>query len=430
MKKLPFSLVLFMCLACLMSQTILFAQPDAGKQFIPIGGNAWVNDGAAIANEGLVNWSNPQAVCQIYFRLNQPGELRLSVVWKTDSQATKIKLSLAGKSVELNSQGSGEKEYPAGTWNISEAGYVTVLIQGLTRAGADFGTLKSLVVSGSAVSAEMAYVKNNKDNYFLWGRRGPSVHLRYDTGNAENTEWFYSEIKVPQNYDVIGSYFMANGFAEGYFGMQVNSSTERKVLFSVWSPYTTDNPGAIPEDQKIVLLKKGTGVHIGEFGNEGSGGQSYLLYNWKAETTYKFLLRGVPAAGNYTAYTAYFYAPEENKWLLIASFKRPKTHTYLKSLYSFVENFNPEQGNLKRMAYYGNQWVVNTKGEWTELTKTTFTGDETANKNFRKDYAGGINGSSFYLRNGAFFNNFTKLNQVFTRKATNEQPMIDFSKLP
>ena len=87
---------------------------------------------------------------------------------------------------------------------------------------------------------------------------------------------------------------MANGFSEGYFGMQVNSSTERRILFSVWSPFNTDNPKDIPAEQRIRMLAKGPDVHVGEFGNEGSGGQSYLVYPWKAGTVCRFLTRVQP----------------------------------------------------------------------------------------------------------------------------------------
>ena len=65
---------------------------------------------------------------------------------------------------------------------------------------------------------------------------------------------------------------MAIGFGEGYFGMQVNSATERRILFSVWSPQSTDNPNEISGDNKVELLQKGDGVTINEFGGEGSGG--------------------------------------------------------------------------------------------------------------------------------------------------------------
>jgi hypothetical protein len=49
---------------------------------------------------------------------------------------------------------------------------------------------------------------------------------------------------------------MATGFAEGYFGMQVNSDQERRILFSIWSTYETDDPSRIPEDEKVILVKK------------------------------------------------------------------------------------------------------------------------------------------------------------------------------
>ncbi len=194
----------------------------------------------------------------------------------TNSGKSKVSVTVLGKSIEILAEGSAEKEYFVGEWTIAQAGYVSVDIAGISKTNASFGTISNLAVSGSAVTADLAFVKNNEGNYFYWGRRGPSVHLRYATDGIDNIEWFYNEITVPKNNDVIGSYFMANGFGEGYFGMQVNSEKERRILFSVWSPFTTDNPGAIPEDQKILLLKKGNGVYTGEFGNEGAGGQSFL----------------------------------------------------------------------------------------------------------------------------------------------------------
>src|SRR3546814_7623338 len=128
-----------------------------------------------------------------------------------------------------------------------------------------------------------------------------------------------------------------------------SSDLERRVLFSVWSPYKTDNPDDIPEDQRIVLLRKGKEVHAGEFGNEGSGGQSYLRYPWKAGTTYRFLLHGKPDGKGNTSYTAFFYAPEIKQWKLIASFRRPQTSRWLTRFHSFLENFNPRTGDKQRL---------------------------------------------------------------------------------
>ncbi|MNS27366.1 hypothetical protein D3C72_593140 [compost metagenome] len=284
------------------------------------------------------------------------------------------------------------------------------------------------------VESGAVYTQDNKDNYFYWGRRGPSVHLNYEVPEkiSQQIEWFYNEITIPKGKDPIGSYFMANGFKEGYFGIQVNSPTERRILFSVWSPFHTDDPTAIPDSMKIVLLKKGANVKTGEFGNEGSGGQSYLVYNWEAGQTYRFLTHATPVDPSHTVYTSYFFDPKKGKWLLIASFKRPQTHTYLTRLHSFLENFDPEMGNVDRMAHYGNQWVCDTKGNWNELTNAKFTGDLTARKGFRQDYAGGLATSknAFFLRNGGFFSDFVKLNEAFDRVPQKVKPEIDFSKLP
>jgi hypothetical protein len=102
----------------------------------------------------------------------------------------------------------------------------------------------------------------------------PFLPFRIYLPTNEDISYFYNEVTIPKGEDKIGSYFMANGFGEGYFGMQVNSENERRILFSVWSPFKTDNPKEIPDDHKITLNKVGQQVKTGEFGNEGSGGQS------------------------------------------------------------------------------------------------------------------------------------------------------------
>ncbi len=407
---------------------------EATPLTVPVGGNSWLinsNDkDEKITKEGLINWKNAGTICRTYVRVSQAGKLKVSVVLNTKDGESKINLMVLGKTGSITTTPNIAKEYFVGEWEINQPGYVAIDLQGITKTRDSFGQVQSINISGSAVNPETVFVKDNVDNYFYWGRRGPSVHLKYTLPANEDIEWFYNELTIPENQDVIGSYFMANGFAEGYFGIQVNSATERRILFSVWSPFKTDNPNSIPDEQKIVMVKKGEGVYTGEFGNEGAGGQSYLKYNWKAGNTYKFLLQGKPIADNYTLYSAYFFAPEENQWQLIASFKRPKTSTHLKSLHSFLENFIPETGNAERMGLYNNQWVRTTNGQWIELTEAKFTGDATARKNFRKDYAGGIANGSFYLRNCGFFNDFVPLDGVFKRNAGNKVPDIPFSTLP
>jgi hypothetical protein len=198
--------------------------------------------------------------------------------------------------------------------------------------------------------------------------------LSYEVSSeAGDIKYFYNEMTVPKGSDLLVSYFMANGFAEGYFGIQVNSETERIILFSLWSPFKTDDPTSIPEDQKIKLLKKGDDVISNDFGNEGSGGQSRKVFHWKSDITYEFLIRAEPSVNNSTDYTAYFSAPETGEWELIASFRRPKTSTYVKRPHSFLENFIPNMGDQTLRVYCNNEWLIDTNGTWYEVNRMKFT---------------------------------------------------------
>ncbi len=412
------------------------SQPIPGRIIIPLGGNSWVtakaiNDEEKVTNNGWENWRHGDAVWSTYIKIPAAGKLKVIAIMQMFDGVSEVKWTINGESKMITISGTGNKAFEVGEWNISKPGYIKIDARGISKTGQVFANISEIQIEGTATAGQIAFVKNNEGNYFYWGRRGPSVHINYDLSEVnEDIEWFYSEITVPAGNDVIGSYFMANGFAEGYFGMQVNAPTERRILFSVWSPFVTDDPKEIPADKKIVLIDKGKQVYTGEFGHEGSGGQSYLRYNWRAGKTYKFLVQAKPVENNYTTYTAYFYAPEKKQWLLIASFSRPETTTYLKRLHSFLENFEPETGNITRKAWYHNQWVRTKAGEWKLITKMLFTGDATANIGYRLDYGGGIDHGKFYLRNCGFFNDNTSLKTKYSITSRGKKPRIDLSKLP
>lgn len=424
----------FLLLACSVNKP-LSGGPSPGntswKESIPLAGNAWVLDdplasSSLIQENGLDNWSGTAHSIGVFFHLAGAGEIQLGIRARVKSGESVLRYTFGEKTGEIAIQNTDWEIIPIGTFEISRAGYQRLELQGKSRTGPAFAEVEALLIGGAAAKKEVHYVKDE----FYWGRRGPSVHLWYPQADAiEQVEWFYNEITVPEGQDVLGSYFMANGFNEGYFGFQANSDTERRILFSVWSPFQTDNPNDIPEDQKIRLLKKGQDVYTGEFGNEGSGGQSYLRYPWRAGVTYRFLLRGHPA-GNNTDYTAWFYAPEAGQWRLIASWRRPQTNTYLAGLYSFLENFIPETGATSRYARYSNQWVCDTRGQWQELTRARFTADATARKGNRLDYTGGLQNGAFFLRNCGFFNERTEIDTDFERPATGKKPIIDLDGLP
>jgi hypothetical protein len=425
----------FIGIECSCNDVQLMENDETDVKFtdtIPTEGNSWVIDDLEknkqiIKKGGIRNWSEKETRIRTYFKTTKTGELNVGIQTNSVFGSSEIKVTCGGKT-KIVKIGNSEKELIfAGTFEIKEEGYNWIEIQGVEKSGDYFPEIKNLLIGGEATEGKVYFAKED----FYWGRRGPSVHLNYQLPeNAGDVLYFYNEITIPDNNDVLGSYFMANGFGQGYFGMQVNSPTERRILFSVWSPYKTDNPGEIPEDQKIKILKKGEGVYTGEFGNEGSGGQSYYRFMWKAGTTYKFLLKGVPTGNGATDFTAWFFAPEENNWKLIASFRRPKTDTYLTRPHSFLENFYTETGNVTRKGLYSNQWIYNSNDQWLELTKIKFTADATARKESRMDYSGGADNQVFLLKNCGFFSNTTPIDSYFERKASGIPPVINFEILP
>lgn len=402
--------------------TSVFAQTQ--QLVVGVSGNGYVtrqHNGARITDKGLAHWTNPHSVISVYFYLHQPTTAELSLYAKGHSE---IKVSYGKKNFRVKLQSDDYMQVPVGRIDVRQPGYVRIDLQGISKQGENFGEIQQLIAD--QVTGKSNYVKDFSD---YWGRRGPSVHMAYALPTGD-TEWFYNEVTVPKEGETMHSYYMVAGFGEGYFGMQYNSPTERRVLFSVWSPFDTQDPKLIPDDQKIKLLRKGKDVHIGEFGNEGSGGQSYLKYPWKAGETYKFLMQVHPDGKGNTTYTAYFYATEEKEWRLIASFQRPQTNTWYTHAHSFLENFVPEQGYLSRKVYYGNQWARSKEGQWTRITNATFTHDATANAQVRLDYQGGeTKDNRFYLKMGGFFNESVKMGTKFQCKLTGKHPEIDWDAL-
>lgn len=402
----------------------LFSQTASHE--VALKGNAYVTAhraGAKITGNGLQNWSSDKSEIKTFVFFHQTGQINLTLKGKSDNVST-ILVSINGdeKTVKLP---KGAFNHSVGSFNIDDAGYNSILLKGINKEGREFAEIESMLIQ---TNDELTFVDDFSE---YWGRRGPSVHLKYPMPQEQKVEWFYNEITVPEGNDVIGSYYMANGFGQGYFGIQCNSEHERRVLFSVWSPYDTQDPKLIPDSLKIKMLRRGEGVHIGEFGNEGSGGQSYLKYKWNAGNRYKFLTHIKPDGAGNTIYTAYFFAADENGWRLIASFLRPEIDTYYTGAHSFLENFSPDQGFITRKVYFSNQWFRTADGEWIEANQAAFTYDETARKKARLDYQGGYveQNNSFYLQNCGFFSQSTLYNSEFIREKTNSAPKIDFDKL-
>lgn len=399
---------------------------------VPLGGNAYVTAGSGrdrVGGNGM-RWEDPDTVISVFFHVDRPGGLALALRLRVPEGKSAIEARIAGVKFEAEAEGGEFHEVPLGKVTVKEAGYQRLDLRGVRKSGKGFAEIAEVLVTPAAEGSKASFVRANDGGMFYWGRRGPSVHLNYRLPKDKTLEYAYSELTVPAGEDPPGSYFMANGFGEGYYGIQVKSPTERWVLFSVWSPHQTDRPADIPEEKRVAVLKKGEGVRANDFGGEGSGGQSVLVFPWKAGVTYKFLTSVKPDGKGATVYTSWFGEAGKADWRLIASFKRPETNTNLTGFHSFLENFYDASGYQRRGAVYGNQWVRDTEGNWHEITSARFTGDGTASGGHRLDYAGGVTKGAFFLRNGGFFNERVQLNHKFELPpGTGRKPEIDFTKL-
>ncbi len=396
---------------------------------VTLSGNGYITaapEGKAFIDDQrceLRNWNDPGTVVSFYFRTEKSGKMNISLNAKGHSQ---IEVSLLGKKKKVRLDSDSIARIEVGTFKVKSPGYVKMDIRGVKiNEGETFGNIESVAVGGNV--APVVCVSPEFSAHF--GRRGPSVHLGYILPK-EDVEWFYNEVTVPEEGDIPSSYYMACGFGQGYFGMQNNSPHERRVLFSVWSPYETDNAAEIPDSLRVVLLKKGENVKVQDFGNEGSGGQSYMHYDWKAGERCRFLMGVRPDGNGNTVYTAYFFDNAKGKWQLVASFCRPKITTWYTGAHSFLENFNPVMGYINRKACYGNQWARTVDGKWVPVTKARFTCDATGHHKQRLDYSGGVEGDSFFLTMGGFFNDYLSSGTTFERAGNvTEAPEIDFSTL-
>ena len=380
-------------------------------------------NGAKVAKEGISDWTNPQITVSWFGEIKNAGMLDASVVLRLPQGAdSHLRLTVAGQKRDAQAVGKGQSvTVKFGTFNIAKAGYVQFQLTSLNPKDRPAGDLDALVLDGAATQGA---------HFNLDPRRNAaSVHLKYGTPDNAEVALFYNEVTAVE--DPVTTYFMACGFARGYFGMQVNSATERRIIFSVWDSgagQTAKTRTDVSDENRVKLLAKGENVVASDFGNEGTGGHSHLVYNWKTGQPQKFAVTA-KAEGDHTDYTGYWFHPEQKKWQLIASFRAPHDGKWLRGLYSFSENFGGSNGHLQRKAFYGPQWLRTADGKWQEITEASFSHDGTGKEN-RIDRYMGVERGLFFLSNGGFIPGYTKFGDKFTRPATGHPPELQLPTPP
>lgn len=426
--KYPSIIIFFLLELSLFTNCNVVKNKDVTAGMVPISvpfeGNSYVTYplGSDLIDHstGKINgfWDDDHTVMSTFFKVGNAGTLNIGFSGSNITGSSVISFTINDVNYEIKVAGKEEKLYPITQIQRERPGYQKVDIRGLKRSGASFGEISSFRIGGEATQGTNHFVtkeemmKDEASTYFF--RRGASTHLIYLIPE-EKVDYFYNEALVPESSAINGSYYMINGFSAGYMGMQQLTNGERVVLFSVWSPYNTDNPNEIPEEMRVQVLDYGRNVRIGDFGNEGSGIQCFLDYEWKPGVTYKTLIGVKPDGNGNTIYTAYFH--DEKKWQLIASLKLPVTDSYLTGAHSFLENFDPQQSIFTREVTFKNQWARLTTGEWVEVTRAQFSMDNTGRKGLRHDAQGYYDESTngFVLRGFGFFDQSTEYGKTLER---------------
>ncbi len=305
---------------------------------------------------------------------------------------------------------------PGAPVDVPEKGWYTFTVQ-----GKDLKTdaIQSLTLDGPPVFGAKFNLKERKN--------AASVHIRYPEADGQNVEWFYNEVKGET--DPVNTFYMACGFSRGYFGMQVNGPRTRHIIFSIWdSGKEPTDRSKVKDGDKVKLLGKGDGVVASDFGNEGTGGHSHLVYPWQTPVRQKFLVHSVKD-GTGTIYTSYFFSSEAKKWNLVSSFRAPKDGGLLHGLHSFIEDFWGDNGQLKRAAEFGPVWIRTAEGEWKQMKIAQFSHDGTGGKD-RFDYDLRASRGRFLLQNGGFEGASPRFGTRVSIDGGGKPPSIDLDGLP
>lgn len=178
------------------------------------------------------------------------------------------------------------------------------------------------------------------------------------------------------------TYFMSNGFYGGYFGIQEHDEGKKFALFSVWDA-----------GSKVEIVDWGEGVSVGRFGNEGTGANSKMPFQWKIGEPVRFLVHTKveeakdPSAPKNVLYSGFIHWPEKGIWRLMARLRvqpcglHVHTDGMLLAMNSFIEVFggppkkpNCEAYNAERRARYGPPWYkTSSSKEFKQFPEVSMT---------------------------------------------------------
>ena len=268
------------------------------------------------------------------------------------------------------------------------------------------GDPESAIVINNLIFNEFDEAQSGGVNHTDY-QSSPSVHLSFSStdNTTRSYDWIYEEILVPEGGDPLATYYMSLGFYRGYMGIQTNSPTERRVLFSVWDSKDAEHDADMDKSDFVSLVDKGDATTTNSFGGEGTGGQSYVkTADWKTGKPVQFLMNVRRDKKNSVVLSAWYNVDGEG-WQYVASWRAPKEQRMFDGFYSFIENYGYTNGQLRREAYYYNAWGrEDASGKWVNFNKVRFSHTD-GKEGQRVDYEQGVSPDypdRFYMASGGY----------------------------
>jgi hypothetical protein len=192
-------------------------------------------------------------------------------------------------------------------------------------------------------------------------------HLWWNLEGQKDATCLYGEITVLATAPCIyycGANWHPGEPAGGYCGIQHNSETERRTIFSIWDTTATLHPKVTAADPKTIFNR---------FGGEGEGAHTHMVWPWNIGDTFQFFVRKQQGKGDTTDTRYYIYDRSQKKWLHSATISNPNggkasVATIGGGLNSFLENFAGKDKEVPKLALY-RLWLGNSLDSMKCLTR-------------------------------------------------------------
>src|SRR5262245_2814620 len=151
-----------------------------------------------------------------------------------------------------------------------------------------------------------------------------SVHLGWDTPESSRFQ-----VRLRIHKSVPGSFFMAVGWSQGYFGIQELTPGKFGLICSVWDSNTVD-PDPVQQAKALYAIP---GATVRRFGGEGAGLQCVSETDLGLEDPMIFSVDATVITNEWTKFSARVNGVRFVDYLSRMEGRR------LRGFYSFIEDF-------------------------------------------------------------------------------------------